>query len=186
MIDARVRGEAPLLWIGLLTVASLLTTLVFACATPFPSLAALAAVHMKRRDGAALMVAAWVVSQTVGFCFMGYPWDGATALSGVAIGTGALAALFAAVAVDTRLPATNPLARLVIAYLVGFVAFKGGIALWSPVMAHAGAAFSAAVIARQFVRYAAVLVGLEALFHALLAVGVPAPMRLDGRRRLAA
>ena len=35
MSDVRTRGEAPLLWIVLLTVASLLTTLVFACATPF-------------------------------------------------------------------------------------------------------------------------------------------------------
>lgn len=185
MIDARVRGEAPLLWIGLLTVASLLTTLVFACATPFPSLAALAAVHMKRRDGAALVIAAWVVSQTVGFCFMGYPWDGATLLSGVAVGTAALAALFAAGFANGRSEVANRLVRLAAAFFFGFVAFKLTIALWSPLLAHPGPALSMPVIARQFVRYAAVLVGLEALFRLSLAAGVPAPMRFEARRSVA-
>ena len=187
MIDARKQGEASLLWIMLLTVAGLLTTLIFACATPFPSLAALAAVHMKRRDGAALMIATWVVSQTVGFCFMGYPWDGSTAVSGVAIGTGAIAAVLSASIADARVPAANPLGRLVIAYLVAFVVFKAAIALWSPLMTgHAGAALSAPIIARQFVRYAAVLAGLYTIFRVLVAAGVPAPIATDALRPLAA
>ena len=152
MTDLRARGEAPLLWIVLLTVASLLTTLVFKCATPFPSLAALAAVHMTRRDGVALMAAAWVVSQSVGFCFMGYPWDGSTAISGVAIGTGALAGLLAASVADGRGAARGTAMRLVVAYLAAFVAFKAGVALWAPLMAHAGAAFAPDIVARQFVR----------------------------------
>ena len=45
---------ASALWVTLLTAASSVTTLALGCATPFPSLAALAAVHMRRRDGLAL------------------------------------------------------------------------------------------------------------------------------------
>lgn len=182
MVDGRVRGEAPLLWVVLLTVASLLTTLVFACATPFPSLAALAAVHMTRRDGLALITAAWVVSQATGFCVMGYPWDVATALNGIAIGTGALASLLAASLADDRVAMRSTAGQLVIAYLTAFVGFKVGVALWAPVMAHAGAGFTPTVLVRQFLRYAAVLAGLHGLFRLLLAAGVPAPM-VTARRR---
>ena len=186
MIKARNQSEASPLWIMLLTVAGLLTTLLFACATPFPSLAALAAVHMKRRDGVALMIATWVVSQTVGFCFMGYPWDGSTALSGVAIGTSALAAVLVASVADGRAPMASPIARLAIAYLVAFVVFKAVIALWSPLMmGHASAALSAPIVARQFVRYAAVLAGLYAIFRVLVAAGIPAPMGVNAQRPLA-
>ena len=44
---------ASALWVSLLTAASTTATLALACATPFPALAALAAVHMRRRDGVA-------------------------------------------------------------------------------------------------------------------------------------
>ena len=43
--------ERRLLWIGFLTVATLLMTGVFACAVPFAALAALAAFDTERRDG---------------------------------------------------------------------------------------------------------------------------------------
>lgn len=169
----------PLTWIVLLTVASTLTTLVFACATPFPSLAAVAAVYMNRRAGVLLMLAAWLVSQTLGFCFMGYPWDAGTALTGFAVGTAAVAGVVAAGLVNARLR-TGTLPRLVIAYVVAFAAFKVGIMLWAPIMGHAEAALSVQVMVRQFVRYAAILAGLQALYLALTAIGLP---RLDHTRR---
>ena len=66
---------ASALWILLLTAASTVTTLLLACATPFPALAALAAVHMRRADGVALMLAAWAAAQAVGWFVLGYPHD---------------------------------------------------------------------------------------------------------------
>lgn len=174
MTDTRTSTNAPLLWIALFTVAATLTTLIFHCATPFPSLAALAAIHLKRRDGVLLMVAAWTVSQTVGFCFMGYPWDGATALTGFAVGTAAVLGVLAAGAVDAPLRGTQVAVRLVVAYLAAFAAFKLTIAGWSPIMGHADAALSLTVMLRQFVRYAAVLAGIYAIYRALIAAGVPA------------
>ena len=175
MTNDVVGRQASLLWIVLFTVASTLTTLVFACATPFPSLAALAAVHMSRRDGMLLMIAAWLVSQTVGFCFMGYPWEAATALTGFAIGTAAIAALLVASLVDGRVRERGTLVRLVVSYLAAFATFKVAIMLWAPIMGHADAALSLQVMLRQFVRYAAILAGLYALYRGVLAAGLPAP-----------
>ena len=137
---------------------------------------------MKRRDGVVLMIAAWMVSQATGFCFMGYPWDASTAISGVAIGTGAIAGMLAASVADEGLPVADTFGRLVIAYLAAFLAFKAVIALSSPLTLHAGAALSAPIVARQFVRYAVVLAGLYAIFRLLLSAGVPAPMAADRRR----
>ncbi len=167
--------QADLLWILLFTVASTLTTLIFACATPFPALAALAAVHLDRRDGILLMVAAWGVSQAIGFCAMGYPWDAATALTGIAIGVSAVAGAIAASVADRLAGARAPLVRLAIAYLAAFATFKVGILLWSPAIGHTDVALSLPILQRQFVRYAAILAGLYALYRALTALGVPAP-----------
>lgn len=175
MTDQLAERHASLLWILLLTVASTLTTLVFACATPFPALAALAAIHMTRRDGVLLMVAAWIVSQTVGFCFLGYPWDAATALTGFAIGTAAIAGVIGAGSVAARMRITGTLVRLVVAYVAAFAVFKVAIMLWAPIMGHADAALSLQVMVRQFVRNAAILAGLYALYRGLTAVGVPEP-----------
>lgn len=170
------RMPASTLWIMLLTLASTATTLVFACATPFPALAALAAAHMRRRDGVLLALAAWVASQAVGFCMLGYPRDASTALWGVAIGSAAVAGALAAHAAAER--ATSRTGKLVAGYLAAFVTFKLAILLWSVARGDVGSAFTLDVMLRQFGRNAAILVGLLALYHALIAVGVPRPRRV--------
>jgi succinate-acetate transporter protein len=60
MTTTASKSTASTLWILLLTAASTVTTLVLACATPFPSLAA---VHVNGGDGIVLMLLAWVASQ---------------------------------------------------------------------------------------------------------------------------
>lgn len=164
-------GRISTLWIVLLTVASTVTTLALACATPFPALAALAAVHLRRSDGVLLMIAAWVASQAVGFCVMGYPHDAATLAWGGAIGVAAIAAVFAAGAVAKG----NPAVRLMLAYGAAFVAFKVAILLASMMLGGVGTALSVDIMMRQFARNGAILIGLSALYHALTAVGIPAP-----------
>lgn len=172
-------GGASTLWIMLLTLASTATTLVFACATPFPALAALAAVYLRRADGVALAVAACVASQAVGFCLLDYPTDAGTMLWGVAIGTAAIAGALAAHAAAARVSATEP-ARLAAGYLAAFVAFKLVILLWSVARGEIGTALSVEIMARQFARNALILGGLTALYHLLVRAGMPMP-----RRRLA-
>ena len=163
------------LWATLLTAARSVTTLAFGCATPFPSLAALAAVHMRRRDGIALMLLAWAVSQLVGFCLLGYPRDGSTLAWGVGLGTAAVGSALASYAALSALRYRAAAARLGLAYAASFTAFKATILAWALVLGGVHTTMAPDLIAEQFVRGAAILIGLYALYRALVAIGVPAP-----------
>jgi hypothetical protein len=84
-------------WIALLTAATFLGSFVFACATPFAALGAVAALNMRKRDAFALTGVNWLVNQIVGFGFLHYPqtWD--TFAWGAAIGVAAVIATAAAI-----------------------------------------------------------------------------------------
>jgi hypothetical protein len=79
-------------WIAVLTLAAIAGSVVFACAAPFAALAALAALHMNRRDAFILVGITWVANQTVGYGFLDYPhtWD--SFAWGIAIGASAMIA----------------------------------------------------------------------------------------------
>ena len=166
---------ASALWVTLLTAASTATTLALGCATPFPSLAALAAVHMRRRDGLALMLLAWATSQFVGFLLLDYPRDGSTLAWGAGLATAAVGSALASYAALDALAYRSVAARLSLAYAAGFTAFKAIILGWALVLGGLHAVMAPDLLAEQFVRNAAILIGLYALYRALVAAGVPAP-----------
>lgn len=166
---------ATTLWIVLLTVASLFTTWALACMTPFAALAALAATHMRRRDGAALMLASWAVSQGVGFGLLHYPHDATTVAWGAALGLAALGAVGGAYLALGATGAASLPVRLSAAFAAAFVSFKlvliaGDVMLDSP--------FASTIAPRlllvQVPREAAVTLALLALYKGLVALGVPA------------
>ncbi|WP_332819825.1 hypothetical protein [Sphingopyxis sp.] len=165
------------LWVSLFTAASMVTTLALGCATPFPSLAALAAAHMRRCDGIVLMLLAWAASQFVGFFLLGYPRDGSTLAWGVGLGTAAVGSALASYAVLRVLDYRSAAARLSVAYAAGFTAFKGIILVWALVLGGLHTAMAPDLLAEQFVRNGAILIGLYALYRALVAAGVPAPLQ---------
>ena len=165
------------LWVGLLTAASAATTLALACATPFAALAAVAATRLSARSGAALMVLTWGVSQGIGFGILGYPTDPTTLAWGVAMLTAALASIAGARWGDRATMAHGGVVRLATAYGTGFVAFKLALLACSFVLGGVHVAASPYWTAVQFGREAAILVGLVALYHALVAIGVPAAGR---------
>lgn len=173
--DLATRG-ASTLWILLLTVASTVTTLVLACATPFPALAALAAMHMRRTDGVALVVVSWLVSQVVGFGFLHYPHTASTFGWAAAIGVGAVLSVLAASQVARSLSTSGFAARLAAAYVAGFVAFKAAIFVASFGLGGGMSALSPGVIGEQFVRNAAILAGLLMLYRVLTGLGLPLAM----------
>lgn len=154
-------------WVGLMTAASGAASLALACATPFPALAALAAMHVRRTDGLMLIGAAWVVSQIVGFGIKGYPLDGHALLWPVAMACAGAGSLFAAEAVTRGLAKVNPVLRLGLAYVAAYAGFKLVVLVGVNLFDHGWAAFSSEVMVRQFVRYGAILIGLAGL-HALL------------------
>lgn len=168
------RGRSGL-WVALLTAASTATTLALGCATPFPSLAALAAVHMRRRDTLALMLLAWAASQFVGFLLLGYPRDGSTLGWAAGLGTAAVGSALASYAALGALQYRSVAARLSLAYAAGFTAFKAIILGWALVLGGLHTAMAPDLLAEQFVRNAAILIGLYAIYRALVAVGVPVP-----------
>lgn len=164
------------LWVALLTAASAATTLVLACATPFAALAAIAATRLPARDGAALIVAAWAVSQAIGFGLLGYPRDPVT----IAWGGAMLSAVLAALVVARHAAAaitTGGALRLATAYGAGFLAYKLVLFGWSLLLGGVHTAASPYWTARQFGQEAVILAGLVALYHLLVRLGVPAAHR---------
>lgn len=175
-MGAMTKRGASALWVALLTAASTATTLALACATPFPALAALAAVHMRRSGGVALMMLlAWLASQCVGFFLLGYPRDGSTLAWGFALGTAAVGSALAGYAAVQALDYRSVAARLSLAYAAGFTAYKGIIVGWALVLGGLHTATAPDLLAEQFVRNGVILIGLYGLYRLLVAVGVPAP-----------
>lgn len=168
---------ASALWVALLTAASTATTLVLACATPFPSLAALAAVHMRRRDGLLLMLLAWAASQFIGFFILGYPRDGSTLAWGAGLATAAVGSALASYTALRLAGYRSVAAQVGLAYAAGFTAFKGIILLWALVLGGLHTAMAPDLLVEQFLRNGAILIGLYALYRLLVFVGVPAPPR---------
>jgi hypothetical protein len=169
--------DASMLWIALLTAASTITTLALACATPFPALAALAAVHMKRRDGIMLMMISWGASQLVGFGVHHYPHDPKTIAWAIALATAAVVSIVAADALVRRIGTASTFVKLALAFVVASVTFKLTVLLWSFGLGGIETALSPTIFARQFVRNGEILIGLFALYYVLLALGVPAARR---------
>lgn len=166
---------ASALWILLLTMASTATTLALSCATPFAALAALAAAHMRQRDGLILLALAWLASQLSGFFILHYAiedttygWSLGLLVAAIASGLGARAAL-------GRMEGQPMAIRLAAAYVAAFVAFKLVIIAFSAFwLGGLDTALDIGIAGRQFLRNAAILVGLLALYRVLVSAGVPA------------
>lgn len=169
------QARASTLWIMLLTLASMATSFALACTAPVAALAALAAVHMRPRDGIALALAAWGANQAVGFLVLHYPHDPKTLLWGVGLGTAAAGAAIGAYAVLGRIEVGSTAAKLAIAYLAAFVAGKLVTLCWAAVLGGVAITLNPGYSFDQFVRNGAILIGLYAFYRLLVALGVPAP-----------
>lgn len=160
------------LWIGAMVVVSTITTLLLACATPFPALAAIAALHVRRGEGIALLLAAWIAAQITGFGLLHYPVNADSLGWAVALGVAAVGSLIGADLAVGAFPRARYPVRLIGAYVAAYVAFKAVVLLGAMALGSGWAAFSADVLWRQFVRYGLILLGLV-VFHQLLArIGV--------------
>lgn len=162
---------ARLSWIGLMTAASATVSFALACATPFPALAALAAMFARRRDGLLLIAAAWAVAQVVGFGVKGHPLDGTALFWPVALACAATGALFAAEGVTRALANVHPALRMGGGYLAAYAGFKLIVLVGVNLSDHGWAAFSAEVMIRQLTRDGVILLGLTALHLAWTRVG---------------
>jgi len=156
-----VPRHAPLLCFALLTAASALASLVFACATPFAAFAVIAAAQLPLRPALLVVVGAWLVNQGIGFGVLHYPIDASTMLWGLLIGAAALAGTLAAAAVlraSSRWPAPP---ALTLALVCAYATYELVLLAATPVLGGA-ASFTAAIVARIGLTSMAWLIGLVA------------------------
>src|SRR5262249_29557781 len=159
------------LWAVLVVAASVASSLALACATPFAALATVAAVTMGPRHGVALVVAAWLADQVVGYAVLGYPKTPDSYAWGVALGAASLLALGAARAVAgplRRSRAAGPAA----AFVAAFALFEAAIGVGTLVLGTGGAAMAPAIVLRIFAINLIALVALVALYRLAVLVGL--------------
>jgi hypothetical protein len=139
--------ERRLIWIGFLTVATLLATGVFACAIPFAALAALAALDTEHNDGPLLVGAVWLANQVYGFAVLGYPLEAQALGWGLFMGIGAIAGYYAARAAVTALSPYGIVAMLLGSLLAAFLAYEAALFVATYVLPRGEGAFNYDVMA---------------------------------------
>jgi hypothetical protein len=188
MHEAREQGH-HWLWIGLLGGSSIGFSLVFACATPFVALVALATTLMARRDAFMVTGSVWLANQAVGYGILGYPHTLDSYAWGLAIGAAVVLALLAAQSLSRYLATWPVVARTAAAFGLAFAVYELALYVSSFWLSSSDTAFSwrivlyilqvnvlglAALVALAF---CAVLLGLRPT-RSLVAVAA------DGRRQI--
>ncbi|MCX9147105.1 hypothetical protein [Erythrobacter sp. WG] len=103
---------------AVLAVSTLTGSTVLACMMPFAAIAAIAALAMPARRGAAAVGLCWLGNQVLGFGLMGFPRDGATFAAGLSLLGSSLLAFVAARVVAGRG------ANALLAFCAAFAAFE--------------------------------------------------------------
>jgi hypothetical protein len=167
--DSARNATGRAIWMALIVVSGVGLSILFACATPFAALAALAALKIERRDTAAVLALVWLCNQVVGYGFLGYPWTWDSAAWGAAIGVSAGAALLAAMALATTRPAPFALS---LPFVGAFAAYELTLYIAGSVLPGGEGAFSAAIIEHLFLVNLVALIGLLAAHQAALLAGL--------------
>jgi hypothetical protein len=170
------RGWRRAVWLALLVVASVVFSLAFACATPFPAFAAAAACTLPRRDTITVSLGVWLANQGIGFAFLGYPWTGNCVAWGVALGLSAVVATLCADWVVGRLGHTHTILRYAVALVTAFVAYEA-VLIVSSLGLGGTENFTAVIQWRIFKINAGALLGLVALQQLGIAVGMTSSSR---------
>jgi hypothetical protein len=173
-------AERRLLWIGFLTVATLLITGVFACAVPFAALAALAAFDTERRDGLLLIGAVWLANQIYGFTVLGYPHEAQAYYWGLTMGIGAVIAYYAARGVVAYVKPMGALVAVLSALPVAFLAYEAAIYVGSLVLTNGEGAFNTDVVAYVTLVEVVAFLALLIVHRLAVAVGWVEPNAIEG------
>jgi hypothetical protein len=134
------------LWILLLTAASVFVTLGMACAAPFAALATLAALHMSRRDGLALIGIGWLADQAVGYGLLQYPRTFRSVAWGVVLGVAVILALLAARVLADRMRDRGLVAAGAAAFGGAFATYQAVLFAATAVLASGSEAFSLPIV----------------------------------------
>lgn len=152
---------APLFCLLLLTAACALASFAFACATPFAAFAVLASAMLPLRSALAVVTAAWIVNQAIGFGALNYPLDANTLAWGLAIGAAALVSTAASKLVLRSLARTGTPAALGLAFVGAYAAYEVVLLAFTPLLGGAGS-FTLPIVGRLGVLSLLWLIGLVA------------------------
>ncbi len=162
------RGEWA--WTALLIVAAVLSSFTFECVTPFSAFAVLTAATMRMPRALGMMVAIWLVNQSLGFVALGYPFDGTTLAWGGVIGVAALAAVVAAAVTLRAAGAWLPWLSIAAGFAAAFIVYE--VVLLSATSVLGGFQnFSVDIVAKLVLSDLCWLVGIAILRHGLLRAG---------------
>jgi len=173
--------ERRLIWIGLLTAASVVLSGVYACATPFAALGAVAALDGNRREGLLLMTIVWLANQIVGFGFLGYPQELQAYGWGLAIFAAAIVGFLTARRFVAVLAPVSVLVAIGGAFLIAFVGYQLGLYAATAVLPNSSGAFSYAVVGYVVTVNAVAFVALLALHWLAFTVGLVRPNAVEVR-----
>lgn len=143
---ARDVQQTPWAWIAILAIASIALSSKLSCATPFAALATLAALQMKRSDGALMIAVVWLANQAVGYGFLNYPHEAQSYAWGLAIGVAALAAFGAATVASQQFARFGRIAMTALSLAAAFVAYELVLFAVTAMLPASDAAFSLPVV----------------------------------------
>jgi hypothetical protein len=172
MRDGNAETATPLLalWIAFVAALTVGGSLAFACAAPLAAIAALASLTMRRVEGVALVVTAWLANQLVGFGILNYPLDVSTFGWGLAIGAAAVAGFLAAQwAVLRNVPS---LFRFGLALVVSYAVYEIGFFTYGVVVGSSGAGFTPEIVVRIFFINVIAFAGLLVLHRVAVALSL--------------
>jgi hypothetical protein len=167
------------IWIGILTAASPLFTVVFSCATPLAAFATLAALNMRARSAAVLVGFVWFVNQAVGYGCLGYPWTASSFGWGIALGVASYLALFAAQRISVSIKAAGEAVATAGALVAAFLVYKAALFGASYVLPGGSAAFTWPVVGKIFAVNAIALLALLILHRLALQIGLLRPVAVE-------
>jgi hypothetical protein len=179
MQSSSTGAERRLLWIGFLTVATLLMTGVFACAVPFAALAALAAFDTERRDGVLLIGAVWLANQVYGFTVLGYPHEAQAYYWGLTMLIAAVSGYYAARAAIVALAPNGALWAVVAALPAAFITYEAVLYVASLVLTNGEGAFNTDVVAYVSIVEAVAFLALLIVHRLAAAVGIVGPNAIE-------
>jgi hypothetical protein len=170
-------------WIVFLTVASLVFSLVFACAAPFVALATLAALNLRRADALILTGLVWLANQAVGYGILNYPRTADSVGWGLALGVAALLATWTVASLGSRPLRTGPVLGTAIGFAAAFAVNQLALYGASFVLGGSETAFSPSILWYVLQVNGLALAGLLVLSLAAGAIGLTQPLPAAASRR---
>jgi len=173
-MEASTDTAAAALWIGLVTIGSVVGSLAFACAAPLAATAAVAGLKMRTGEGLALVAAAWLANQLVGFLVLDYPQSWDSFAWGAAIGIASVIA-FAAAALLARMRLPE-LAAIAAAFAAAFGVYEAALYAATAALPSSSEAFSGAVIVRILEVNAVALIALLLAHRGMVMLRILKPL----------